>query len=136
MFISVVIGIPAGLFAGVRHGKLPDWLSSGLAAMAIAMPDFWFGMLVILLFAVSLGWLPPGGMDGSLYDLGALIPALVLPALTLALTSTAIVMRFTRSAVIETLDENYIRTARAKGLCRAASSPSTCCAIPSFLSSQ
>ncbi|WP_332718973.1 ABC transporter permease [Pelagibacterium mangrovi] len=114
--IAVLIGVPAGLIAGMRNGKWPDWIVSTGSAVAIATPDFWFGMIAIMIFAVSLGWLPAGGADGSFSDIGMLVRSLILPAATLALTGTAILARFTRSAAIETLDENFIRTARAKGL--------------------
>lgn len=116
LLIAVVIGIPAGLVAGLRNGRWPDWMVSGGTAVAIALPDFWFGMLAILLFSVSLGWLPPGGFEGLFDNPVGFYLSLVLPAVTLALTGTAVLARFTRSAVIETLGEDYVRTARAKGL--------------------
>lgn len=114
--LAVVIGVPTGLVAGLRNGKLPDLLVSGGTAVAIALPDFWFGMLVIMLFSVTLGWLPPGGLGSLAISPWGFLSSLVLPAATLALTGTAVLARFTRSAVIETLSEDYVRTARAKGL--------------------
>lgn len=114
--LAVLIGVPTGLVAGLRNGKWPDWLASGGTAVAIALPDFWFGMLVILLFSVTLGWLPPGGLESLFSNPSGFLPSLVLPTVTLALTGTAVLARFTRSAVIETMGEDYVRTARAKGL--------------------
>lgn len=116
LLVALLIGIPAGLIAGLDEGRLADWLSSFASALAIATPDFWFGILMILIFSVTLGWLPPGGFVSAGDTVPGFVAALLLPSLTLALHGTAILIRFTRNAVIETLGEDYVRTARAKGL--------------------
>ncbi len=115
---ALAVGVPLGLAAGLGQGKTIDWIASLFASLAIATPNFWFGMLGILLFAVKLGWLPPGGFIGIDDSVSGFLLALVLPTLTLGLHGAAVLMRATRGAVIDTLGEGYIRTARAKGLGR------------------
>ena len=120
MAISTAIGIPAGLFAAAKAGKLWDFVVMSLAEAGLSIPNFWFGILFVLLFAVTLQWLPSGGFPG--WDAGVItgLRALLLPALSLALPQAAILARLTRSAVIEALSEDWVRTARAKGLTRGA----------------
>jgi len=116
MALTVVIAIPAGVFAASRRGKLADTGVAALAQIGIAIPNFWFAMLLILVFAVSLGWAPAGGFAGWDEGPGAALRSLALPAIALALPQAAILTRVTRSSVLETLGEDYVRTARAKGL--------------------
>jgi len=116
MVLTVLIAIPAGVFAASRRGKLADTGVSALAQIGIAIPNFWFAMLLILVFAVSLGWAPAGGFAGWDQGPGAALRSLALPAIALALPQAAILTRVTRSSVLETLGEDYVRTARAKGL--------------------
>ena len=120
MAISTAIGIPAGLFAAAKVGKLWDIVVMALAEAGLSIPNFWFGILFVLLFAVTLQWLPAGGFPG--WDAGIIAGgrALILPALSLALPQAAILARLTRSAAIEALSEDWVRTARAKGLTRSA----------------
>ncbi|WP_315927815.1 ABC transporter permease [Mesorhizobium sp. SP-1A] len=118
LLVAVAVGIPAGLAAGMNEGRLPDWLMSMGSALSIATPDFWFGIVMVIIFSVSLGWLPPGGFVSAFDSPWRFFLSLVLPSLTLALHGSAVLARFTRNAVIETLGEDYIRTARAKGLRR------------------
>lgn len=116
MFISVIIGIPAGIFAARRRGKAADTLVMVLAQMGIAIPNFWFGMLLVLVFAVGLHWLPTGGFvpwDENAFDAAR---ALILPGLALALPQAAILARVMRTALVDVAGADYIRTARAKGL--------------------
>ncbi|HTJ59222.1 MAG TPA: ABC transporter permease [Devosiaceae bacterium] len=116
LVLAILIGLPAGLYAAVRGGKLGDLIVSTATAAAIATPDFWFGIVAILLFAVTLNWLPPGGLISPTDDPVQFLLSLILPSFTLALHGAAVLARFTRSAVLETLGEDYVRTARAKGI--------------------
>ncbi|MGU3400319.1 ABC transporter permease [Brucellaceae bacterium D45D] len=120
MFLSVAIAIPLGVYAASRRGRTGDVLSMGVAQVGVAIPNFWLGLLLILLFALTLGWFPASGFAGWDHGLVNGIRSLVLPALALALPLAAILARVTRSSVIETLGEDFIRTARAKGLTRNA----------------
>lgn len=110
--ITILLGLPLGLAAGTRSGGPVDALASGVALLGQAIPGFWLGTLLILVFAVRLRWLPASGGDGP--------RALVLPALALAAYPTAIVVRLLRSSLIETMGQDYIRTAAGKGLTRGA----------------
>jgi peptide/nickel transport system permease protein len=114
--ISPAIGIPAGVIAASRRGGVADAGLMGTAQIGLAIPNFWLGLLLILLFAVRLPWFPASGFAG--WDQGAFLAlrSLLLPALALALPQAAILARVTRSAVLETLGDDYVRTARAKGL--------------------
>lgn len=116
LLLALLIGLPAGLYAGMRGGRLGDWIVSAATAAAVATPDFWFGLVAILVFAVALDWLPPGGFVGFNDDPWGFLLCLILPSFTLALHGAAVLARFTRSAVLETLGEDHVRTARAKGI--------------------
>jgi peptide/nickel transport system permease protein len=115
--LALIIALPAGVLAAVRPRS---WLDYGLNLFAfagISVPSFWLALLMILLFAVTLGWLPASGVHAVGSDtLGSRALHLVLPVLTLTLLTVGGVLRFTRSAMLETLRQDYIRTARAKGL--------------------
>jgi peptide/nickel transport system permease protein len=111
MVLSVAVGIPFGVLSATRKDSLIDNLGRVLAMVGVSMPVFWLGLLLIIVFALRLGVLPPGG---SVADHGPV--ALVLPSVTLAASFTAIVVRLTRSSVLEVLGEDYVRTAHAKGL--------------------
>ena len=116
MVLTVLIAIPAGVFAASHRGRFGDTGVSVLAQIGIAIPNFWFAMLLILVFAVSLGLAPAGGFAGWEAGIGPALGSLALPAVALALPQAAILTRVTRSSVLETLGEDYVRTARAKGL--------------------
>ncbi len=120
MALSLALAIPLGVYAASRRGKLGDILAMGLAQIGVAIPNFWLGLLLILVFALQLGWFPASGFAGWEGGFWGGIRALFLPALALALPLAAILARVTRSAVIETLGEDFMRTARAKGLARRA----------------
>ena len=119
ILLSTGIAIPLGVFAASRHRKGTDTGIMGFAQLGVAVPNFWFAILLILLFSVKLGWFSAGGFAG--WDAGwfPAFKSLVLPAVALALPQAAILARVTRSSVLETVQEDYIRTARAKGLSRS-----------------
>ena len=114
--LSTLIAVPLGMFAATRRGRLGDYGVMAFSQVGLAIPNFWFAILLILVFAVWLRWLPAGGFPGWDAGPGAALRALTLPALALALSEAAILARITRSAVLETMGEDYVRTARAKGL--------------------
>ena len=120
MSISVMLALSLGLYAASRHNRTGDVGVMAASQMGIAIPNFWFAILLILLFAVKLQWVSAGGFAGwSEDDGGGLWPAvqsLLLPAVALALVQAAILARVTRSAVLEVMREDFVRTARAKGL--------------------
>jgi peptide/nickel transport system permease protein len=118
--LSTALAIPLGVLAAARRNRPADLGVMGFAQLGVAVPNFWFALLLILLFSVKLGWLPAGGFPGWVAGLGPALQALLLPAIALALPQAAILARVTRSAMLETLGEDYIRTARAKGLTRTA----------------
>lgn len=115
--LAMLIGIPLGALAASRRDTPVDFATMGLAQVGIALPNFWFAMLLVLLFSVTLRWVSSGGFPGW-EDPGAALAALTLPAIALALPQAAILARVMRSSLIDTLDEDYVRTARAKGLSR------------------
>ena len=124
MALATVLALSAGVYAASRHNRLGDVSVMGLAQIGIAIPNFWFAILLILLFSVKLQWFSAGGFPGWSEDAGGglwpALHALLLPALSLAVVQTAILARITRSAVLEVLREDFVRTARAKGLSRRA----------------
>lgn len=114
--LSTLIGIPVGLYAAARQGRFGDTVSMGVSQIGVAIPNFWFALLLIYLFAVWLKWVPAGGFPGWSAGIWPALKALILPAIALALPQAAILARVTRQALIEVLSEDYIRTARAKGM--------------------
>ena len=118
LMLAMAIAFPIGMFAAARRGRAGDTLVMGATQIGISLPNFWFAMLLVLVFAVNLQLLPAGGFPGWGHPLAAL-RALILPAVALALPQAAILARVLRSALIETLGQDYIRTARAKGLSAA-----------------
>ncbi len=117
LLISSILGVAAGVISAVKPYSWFDRASMLFALLGISMPVFWLGIVLIVIFALKLGWLPAGGMysPGS-KDLSDLLQHLVLPAVTLAAASIALVARLTRSSMLEVIRQDYIRTARAKGL--------------------
>jgi len=106
--IATLLGIPAGVIAARWRNSLPDYLTSLVTLFGISMPVYWLGLMLIILFAVQLKWLPAGGNEGA--------TSVILPAVTLAAFSVALIARMTRSSMLEVLGQDYLRTARAKGL--------------------
>jgi peptide/nickel transport system permease protein len=116
MIVALAIGLPAGILAAVRKGTAVDYAASAVALSGLSIPNFWLGIMLILLFAVELRWLPASGYVPFFQNpLGAL-ETLVLPAFVLGSGLAAFIMRHTRSAMLEVLRADYVRTARAKGL--------------------
>lgn len=118
LILSTLIAIPIGLIAAAKRGSMTDYSIMGVTQLGIALPNFWFAMLLVLVFSVSLRWFAAGGFPG--WDTGFWpgFKALTLPAVALALPQASILARVMRSALIDTLGQDYIRTARAKGLSR------------------
>jgi peptide/nickel transport system permease protein len=114
--VSLALGIPLGMFAARRRGRLADPAASTVALVGFSMPVFVVGMLLVLLFSLSLGWLPPTGYVPFGEDPGGFLRHLVLPVLALAVAPLATTMRMTRSSFLEQTSLEYVRTARAKGL--------------------
>lgn len=108
LLLAVVLGMTFGIMAAVRPYSVLDYTSMSVALVGISIPVFWLGLMLMLLFSVHLRWLPAAGRDGLAH--------LILPAVTLAAPTLAVIARFTRSAMLEVLGEDYIRTAKAKGL--------------------
>lgn len=106
--VSLVIAFPLGVLSAVHRNGIIDFFSRVFALVGISLPNFWLGIMLILIFSVRLGWLPPSGSGG--------IQHLILPAVTLGLILTGITTRLIRSSVLEVINQDYVRTARAKGL--------------------
>lgn len=118
--LSTAIAIPVGIFAAARRGRASDTIAMGTAQIGVAIPNFWFALLLVYVFAVWLRLVPAGGFPGWSAGLWPGLKALILPAIALALPQAAILARVTRSAMLEVLGEDYIRTARAKGMPRGS----------------
>ena len=116
MAIALCTGIPAGIVAAVGRGTAWDVAANAFALWGLSTPNFWLGILMILLFSVQLGWLPASGYVSPFEDLRANLAAMVMPAFVLGNAIAAVLMRHTRSAMLQVLSADYIRTARAKGL--------------------
>jgi len=114
--LATLIGVPLGILAASRHGRPEDAAVMVFAQLGLAVPNFWFGLLLVLAFAIGLGWLPAGGFPGWHAGFAPALKSLLMPALALALPQAAILARVTRSAMLDTLQEDFVRTARAKGL--------------------
>ena len=114
--IALVIGIPAGIASAVGRGTWWDAAANAFALWGISTPNFWLGILLILLFSVHLGWLPASGYVSPFEDLGANLAAMIMPAFVLGNAIAGVLMRHTRSAMLQVLSSDYVRTARSKGL--------------------
>jgi peptide/nickel transport system permease protein len=116
MLIALLISIPAGIVSAVKRGSVLDTGATVFGLAGLSMPNFWLGILMILLFSVELGWLPASGYVSPFEDLGANLAAMVMPAFVLGTGIAAVLMRHTRSSMLQVLATDYVRTARAKGL--------------------
>jgi peptide/nickel transport system permease protein len=118
--LTILIALPLGVLAAVKQRTPADWLISASTSLGLAVPNFWLGILLILLFAVTLGWLPPGQRGDLVKDPFGELRFLALPAFTLALPQAMNLSRLTKASVLEMLYEDHVRTARAKGLANTA----------------
>jgi peptide/nickel transport system permease protein len=116
LLVAIVFGVGAGVLAAVRRGSWTEWLANLAALLGLSVPSFWLGIMLILVFAIILGWLPASGYVSPLDDLVGNLQRMLLPSLVLGAQFAAILMRQTRSAMLESLGADYVRTARAKGL--------------------
>ncbi|MEO9776366.1 ABC transporter permease [Roseibium sp.] len=116
--LSTLIAFPAGIFAASRRGTKADAAVMGVTQLGVAIPNFWFAMLMVLVFAINLRWFSAGGFPGWNAGFFPAMKALTLPAIALALPQASILTRVMRSSLLDTLNEDFIRTARAKGLTR------------------
>lgn len=116
--LSTLIAFPAGIYAAARRGKPGDMGVMGATQLGVAIPNFWFAMMLVLIFAINLRWFSAGGFTGWDKGVFAALKSLTLPAIALALPQAAILARVMRSALLDVLGEDFMRTARAKGLTR------------------
>jgi len=116
--LTILIAFPVGVLAAAWRGSAVDLFVMGATQLGIAVPNFWFAILMVIVFAINLGWFSAGGFPGWDAGILAVIKALTLPAVALALPQASILARVMRSSLLDTLSEDYIRSARAKGLSR------------------
>ncbi len=116
LFVGITIAFPVGIISAVRPGSKLDLFASFISQIGVSIPSFWMGILLILFFSLTLGWLPPSGYTAMSDDLGSWLSHLILPAVTSGIVSASILTRFIRSSMLNVLNMNYIQTARAKGL--------------------
>lgn len=116
ILVAIAIGIPIGILAARRKGTVVDYSASAVALSGLSIPNFWFGIMLILLVSVHLKWLPASGYESIFVDPWEAIQRLIMPAFVLGNGLAAFLMRHTRSAMLEVLRSDYVRTARAKGL--------------------
>jgi peptide/nickel transport system permease protein len=114
--IAAAIGIPCGIVSAVFRGRWIDQVFTGIAMLGASIPSFWLGLVLIQIFAVSFGWFPVSGYGAPEAALSERLHALVLPASVLGLLNSALIIRFTRASMLDVLGEDYVRTARSKGL--------------------
>ncbi|HVM13381.1 MAG TPA: nickel ABC transporter permease [Egibacteraceae bacterium] len=116
LVVALVIAIPLGILSAVRSGSKLDYAATVFSQFGISIPDFWMGIMLILLFSLTLGWLPSSGYTPLTEDPGDWLRHLVMPAVTVGVVSGSILTRFVRSSMLEALSQDYTRTARSKGL--------------------
>ncbi|WP_264048342.1 ABC transporter permease [Methylobacterium flocculans] len=116
MLVALVIGVPMGILSAVKRGQIADTLANGIALWGLSVPNFWLGILMILLFSVHLGWLPASGYVSPFESLSDNLRAMAMPAFVLGNAIAAVMMRHTRAAMLGVLGSDYVRTARAKGV--------------------
>jgi ABC-type dipeptide/oligopeptide/nickel transport system permease component len=116
LFLALVISLPLGVLASLRQGSNLDLFVQGYTALGLGVPNFWLGILLILVFVLLLGVLPPGGRIDPMQNPALGLKTLLLPAVTLGVQISAVFTRFVRTAMLDVLCEDYVRTARAKGL--------------------
>jgi peptide/nickel transport system permease protein len=129
MTIAMLIGVPCGIVAAVWRNSAVDQAFSGFAMLGASIPSFWFGLILMQVFAVALGWFPVAGYGDPGAPLSDRLHHLALPAIVLGVVNSALILRFTRASMLDVLGEDYIRTARAKGVSRRAWCCTTRCAM-------
>jgi peptide/nickel transport system permease protein len=120
IIIAMLIGVPCGIIAAVWRGRTIDQIFSGFAMLGASIPSFWFGLILMQIFAVALGWFPVAGYGDPGVPLAERLHHLVLPSIVLGVVNSALILRFTRASMLDVLSEDHIRTARAKGLSEAS----------------
>lgn len=118
VFVASIVAVPIGIYTAIRPGSVGDFLGNIVALMGVSAPNFWVALLLIVVFAVQLRWLPAGGFVRISDDPVEHVERMILPVITLGTALMAVTMRLTRSSMLEVLNEDYIRTARSKGLPR------------------
>jgi peptide/nickel transport system permease protein len=116
LLIALLIAVPLGLVSAVRSGKVSDYFATVFSQIGVSIPDFWMAILLILLFTSTLGWLPPSGYVAFTESPLGWLGHIVMPALTVGVVSGSILTRFVRSSVLESMSQDYVRTANSKGL--------------------
>lgn len=116
LLVALVIALPAGIVSAIRQGKAVDYAATAFSQVGVSIPDFWYGIMLILLFSLVLGWLPPSGYVSPLDQPLEFLQRIIMPAATAGVVTGAILTRFTRSSVLEALNADHVRLARAKGL--------------------
>lgn len=118
LLLAIILGMLLGILAAARHGTWLDQASMFVALFGLSVPDFWFALVLISVFSVGMGWLPTGGYVPIDEDFVGWARSMTLPALALAITQMGVIARMTRSSMLEVMSQDYIRTARAKGMVR------------------
>src|SRR5690349_9638954 len=116
IFIAMLIGVPCGVAAAVWRSRAIDQVFSGFAMLGASIPNFWFGLILMQIFAVGLGWFPVAGYGDPGVPLSDRLHHLILPSIVLGVVNSALILRFTRASMLDVLGEDHIRTARAKGM--------------------
>ena len=116
MLVAVIIAFPVGILSAIKRGSIFDRLTTGFVSLSYAIPTFWLGILLVIVFAVQLRWIPPSGRVEPSRDLWMFFKLLILPSLTLGIPTAAVLARFLKASLLEVLNQDYVRTARAKGL--------------------
>lgn len=116
LLIAVVVGVPAGIIAARKQNTIIDYIVTTLSLVGVSMPIFWLGVMLVLYFSVTLGWFPATGMGSLDEGIGSFVRHLILPSLALATIPTAQFARIIRSSMLETISQDYIKTARSKGV--------------------
>lgn len=120
MFLAVLIGLPLGVLSAKMHNSFVDMILRAFSTFGMAMPNFWLGILLILLFALQLGWLPSSGIVRMSTSFSGWLKSMILPSITIGTRFATVVLRQTRSSMLEVLGTDYVRTARAKGVAEVA----------------
>ena len=116
MLVAIIIAVPVGILSALKRGSIFDRLITGFVSLSYAIPTFWLGILLVIVFALQLKWLPPSGRVEPSRNLGMFFKLLILPSLTLGIPTSAVLARFLKASLLEVMNQDYVRTARSKGL--------------------